>query len=468
VRSSSLLACLVVAACQVASKSSAGETRSKAEFTTGEVRLPERSKAPPPTIPPAAYAVDPSELAAFPASASDWPSSPKGSAALLANDARPGTQLLSVTGSVAKKLAPGSLIAGRSYRLTFDAQLLGTGEAKVGIKFREAKNATIRTFAEAITAGPMKHYELEFTAPTYASAAELAVDGRGTSLQLSALSLRMRSALPRTEVVSSWAGSYVPEGYGLVFNDEFNGRELDRQRWFTRFIYGSESLERLNKENQKYADDGNHRVENGVLYLTARRLKLSQPSGVNYESGMIRSDFTARYGFFEARVKMPGGLGVWPAFWLNSDVSESGHLSWPPEIDIFEFVNNGKDDRVDMIHSSTTATPGMKTEFPYVNKNFKTSIRDYVAPFRFNEGFHTIAAEWTPNDVTLYVDGLKVVTSTFQWKYADGGLAGPAHVLLNLAIGDAWAGRYGIDDSAFPQSLAVDWVRVYQKLSPAN
>ena len=70
--------------------------------------------------------------------------------------------------------------------------------------------------------------------------------------------------------------------------------------------------------------------------------------------------------------------------------------------------------------------------------------------------------------MSIYIDGLKVVTSTFQWKYADGSLAAPAHVLLNLAIGDGWAGRYGIDDSAFPQALAVDWVRVYQKTDPSD
>jgi beta-glucanase (GH16 family) len=138
-------------------------------------------------------------------------------------------------------------------------------------------------------------------------------------------------------------------------------------------------------------------------------------------------------------------------------------LAWPPEIDIFEFVNNGKDDKVNEIHSSTTDTPGRATEFRYVDPHFKTNFRDYVAPFDFNAGWHTIGAEWTPTEVSIYVDGLKVVTTSFQWEYADGTLAAPAHVLLNLAIGDKWAGRYGIDDSAFPQALAVDWVRVYQK-----
>jgi beta-glucanase (GH16 family) len=99
----------------------------------------------------------------------------------------------------------------------------------------------------------------------------------------------------------------------------------------------------------------------------------------------------------------------------------------------------------------------------YAHEDFRTTIKDYFAPFSFDDGWHTIGAQWTPSDVTVFVDGLKVVTTAFQWNYADGTLAGPAHVLLNLAIGDAWAGRHGIDDSAFPQALGVDWVRVYQK-----
>jgi beta-glucanase (GH16 family) len=273
----------------------------------------------------------------------------------------------------------------------------------------------------------------------------------------------MRGALPRTEPVKSWAGSFVPSGYALVFNDEFEGNRLDTSKWFTRYIYGSETLDRLNDENQRYTDNETHRVAGGVLQLVAKRSKLSKPSGINYESGMIRSDFTVRYGFFEARVKMPGGLGVWPAFWINSDVSETGKLSHPPEVDFFEFVNNGKDDKRTDLHSAATKDPAAATQFSYEHPSFWRSVQKYRAPFDFSQGFHTVGAEWTPDELTVYVDGLKIYSRNFRWVYNDGSLAGPAHVLLNLAIGGQWAGRYGIDDSAFPQAFAIDWVRVYQK-----
>ncbi len=428
-----VLACPLLAACQVAS------AEDKPKSANQGLRVPERSKESGPIVlAPAGYAADDREL--------------------LSTEPLPAR----LTASAARKLAPTALIADHSYRLTFTAGLKG-GTGTVSVVFKNGKNEPFRSYQQNIAVGAPRTYLLEFTAPAYTAAPELSVVVSDSELSLEGLSLRLRPPIPRTMPVVSWANSFVPKGYGLVFNDEFNGPELDRKKWFTRYIYSGGTLDRLNQENERYADNGNHRLAGGILYLTANKLKLGQASGVNYESGMIRSDFTARYGYFEARVKMPGGLGVWPAFWLNSDVSAQGALGWPPEIDIFEFVNNGKDDKRDMLHSSTTDTPGAPTEFRYSDPKFNTKLREYFAPFDFSAAFHTIGAEWTPSEVSVYVDGLKVMTSTFQWKYADGSLAAPAHVLLNLAIGDGWAGRYGIDDSAFPQALAVDWVRVYQK-----
>jgi O-antigen/teichoic acid export membrane protein/beta-glucanase (GH16 family) len=409
-------------------------------------RLEARTKSPPPVLPPASYAVDPKELLPAP---------------LL------GSKELRLNADTTYRLEPTTFEAGHSYRLGVTAQVLGGKPVRIAIKFREPKHqGTFRTYAQSMEAGQgqARAYSLEFTAPAYTALAELVVEAKGSQVLLQAPSLKERAPLALTEPVTSWAASYVPPGYGLVFNDEFSGTALNGKKWFTRYIYSSETLDRLNDENQRYADNGNHRVAGGVLSLVATRAKLSKPSGLNYESGMIRSDFTLRYGFFESRVKMPSGIGTWAAFWINSDVSESGRLGHPPEIDFFEFVNNGKDDKVDKIHCAATRTPdGFEAKFLYKHERFIEAHQDFRAPFDFDDAFHTIGAEWTPNDFTIYVDGLKVVTRTVQWKYKDGELAGPAHVLLNLAIGGQWAGRYGIDDAAFPQALAIDWVRVYQK-----
>ena len=427
------LALALVVACQIAKP------------RAPEVKLPP-VKSPLPVLPPAPYEVDGAQLA--PAELRGEPGEP-------------------VVGLKTFELPKGALAAAKSYRLQFRGRAADGRDAVVAVKFREPdKKASFRTYRVAVSGATVRDYALEFTAPAYTDRAELVVDARSAPASLQDVSLQMRGALPRTEPVKSWAGSFVPGGYGLVFNDEFDGARLDAGKWYTRYIYGSETLDRLNDENQRYTDGDAHRVAGGVMYLVARRSKLSKPSGINYESGMIRSDFTLRYGFLEARVKMPGGLGVWPAFWINSDVSETGKLSHPPEADFFEFVNNGKDDRTTEIHSAATKDPAAATRFSYEHPSFWRSVQKYRAPFDFSQGFHTIGAEWTPDELTVYVDGLKIYSRNFRWVYNDGNLAGPAHVLLNLAIGGQWAGRYGIDDRAFPQSLAIDWVRVYQKLPP--
>jgi beta-glucanase (GH16 family) len=306
-------------------------------------------------------------------------------------------------------------------------------------------------------------YKLNFTAPAYTDMAEVVLQTYSSTMHIDSLSLKMREPIDPTEPVESWSHSYTPTGYALVFNDEFSKPTLNRSKWFTRYIFGSEMTDRLNDEKQRYADNNNHEIVDGVLRLVARKKPVSDPAGINYESGMLRSDWTMRYGFLEARVKMPSGLGVWSAFWLNSDVAESGRMNWPPEIDMFEYVFNGKDDKANKIHIAANTPKGTKPLWLYTDPNFKQSVQDWVAPYNFDQGWHTVGVEWKPYSLSFYVDGVKVMSRQHTWTYDDGVVAGPAHILLNLAIGGSWAGRYGIDDTAFPQALEIDWVRAYQK-----
>jgi beta-glucanase (GH16 family) len=262
------------------------------------------------------------------------------------------------------------------------------------------------------------------------------------------------------------SSAYVPTGYALKFCDEFNGTALDRTKWKTRYIYSNETTDRLNDEKQRYRDNNNHVVSNGTLKLTAYKVTSNDPSGINYESGMIRSTYLQRYGYFEARVKLPDGLGVWPAFWLNSDYGPNGELLWPPEIDIFEYVVNGAEDTVDMVHTGVIVGNEALRDgrFLYADSNFHTDWTYYRNPGgSLANQWHTFGLEWDAGTATTYLDGKKLVTRGYRWKYDDGRDAAPAHVLLNLAIGGQWAGRHGIDDSRFPQALDIDYVRVYQK-----
>jgi beta-glucanase (GH16 family) len=411
------------------------------------------------------YTVDASELLTntdFSAGMSGWTVN---NTSLVTNPVRTGNAM-SVGYDALYNLPATKLEAGKSYTLRVSAKNLNaTGWIEIALIFRNGNGAEkYRVYKTEIRGTTLQDYVVEFTAPPYVGKAQISLaTGNGARGLINTVSLKMRSALPQTEAIASTANSYVPTGYSLAFNDEFNGTELNRKKWFTRYIYGSGTSDHLNDEKQLYRDNDNHVVAGGVLNLIARYKPWGSPWGVDYESGMIRSDWTARYGYFEARVKMPGGLGVWPAFWLNSDVSSSGRLGWPPEIDIFEFVNNGVEDKVNMIHGGVVTNSSMSpSQLLYADPAYNSQWGAYYAPFNFNEGWHTIGAEWTDDRVTMFIDGKKIFTRSYKWEYEAGVPAGPAHVLLNLAVGGSWAGRHGIDPS-FPQTFQIDWVRAYKK-----
>jgi beta-glucanase (GH16 family) len=266
---------------------------------------------------------------------------------------------------------------------------------------------------------------------------------------------RPTSPPPTTSPPSS---STVPAGYDLVFGDEFNGPELDTSKWWTRYVYENGNLDRLNDEVQVYREDRNHVMTGSSVKLMAYRKP--KGNGIDFESGMLRSKTTVRNGYFETRVKMPKGIGAWPAFWLNAE-----DASWPPEIDIFEFVNNGKDDTANMIHFNTI-DQGAQNGGGWTGTDpaFNQQYFYWKAPYDFTSDFHTIGALWTDSGVTFYVDGKARATKGYKWVHNDGRDAGNAHILLNFALGGQWAGRYGVAQS-FPDGFEIDYVRAYQ---PAN
>jgi beta-glucanase (GH16 family) len=414
-----------------------------------------------------AYTVLPAELVRNGLFADGLTSWTVGDAVLVASQLRTGGKALNVGWQAVQTFGSVDVAPRKSYTLVVKARNeKTTGSTQIAVRFhRPSGYEAFRTYKMTVASNAYQDYSMDFTAPEYAAMADVTITANGTRTIIDSVSLKMRSAVVQTESIASTVGSYVPAGYVLAFNDEFNGTALNRDKWATRFIYGMETTDRLNDERQRYRDNNNQSVANGVLSLTARKVSSTDPAGINYESGMIRSLWTSRYGYYEARVKMPGGLGVWPAFWLNSDVSAEGRLAWPPEIDIFEFVNNGVEDKLNMLHSNVKTNTGVTSTLTYADPAFNPTWTYYQAPYNFNDGWHTVGAEWDATSVTMYVDGKKMYTRSYTWTYADNTLAGPAHILLNLAIGGAWAGRHGIDDSAFPQSLQIDWVRAYQKAS---
>ena len=255
----------------------------------------------------------------------------------------------------------------------------------------------------------------------------------------------------------------VPAGYVKVFGDEFNEPRLDTRKWWTRYIYDGGKLDFLNDEQQRYREANNHVMTGHSLMLTARK---TDSGDAEYSSGMIRSKATFQFGYFEAKMKIPGGVGVRPAFWLNSARRVSdGRIAWPPEIDIAEVANNGVEDTTRMLHVGLISNGKQAGDVLYVDPHFRGDQSYWLAPESLADDFHIFSALWEPDDtVSVFVDGRLIEKAVYKWVYDDGSPAGYAHVILDLAIGgQKWAGRYGVDATAFPQGLEVDYLRVYQK-----
>jgi beta-glucanase (GH16 family) len=244
-------------------------------------------------------------------------------------------------------------------------------------------------------------------------------------------------------------------GWELVFSDEFNGDKLDRTKWATRYIYNNETMDHFNDEKERYRD--NHVLSDGVLSLVAKKA----PGTDLFESAMIRSHRTFYYGYYEARVFLPNAKGVWPAFWLEADYDIDGKTWHPPEIDIFEYVINGVEDKANSLHSNVVG-PFSEKQYTYVDRNFLLKFQNMYGSEDLNLGWHIAGFVWAPDRISMFWDGKLIYTRMYQWLRKDGQLGPPAHVDLNFAVGGAWAGRHGIDEAGYPQSFKIDYVRVCQ------
>ena len=251
-------------------------------------------------------------------------------------------------------------------------------------------------------------------------------------------------------------------GWKLVWSDEFNGpngSSVDRTKWVVET--GGDGWG--NQELEYYTDRSeNVSVHDGDLLIRALAEKYTGPDGVqrNYTSARLKTfgKFSQTYGRFEARIKIPYGQGMWPAFWmLGDDIDKAG---WPAcgEIDIME--NIGKEPAI--IHGSIHGpgyVGGTGIEAPYT----------LSAKQRFADDFHIFAIEWDPESISFYVDKDLYVRRTRAdrkpgWKWV---FDNPFFLILNLAVGGDWPGNPD-SNTVFPQSMLVDYVRVYQRSEPAR
>lgn len=251
----------------------------------------------------------------------------------------------------------------------------------------------------------------------------------------------------------------VPAGYELVFSDEFNGPAIDESKWLHRYIYNHGKLDHLNSELGRRKDSATTTAGN-ALTITAT------PAGDGtWQTGLCRSKWTFRYGFIETAAKFPANRGAWPSFWLNSGVEypekKFSRLGWPPEIDIFELVNNGREGP-----ESITSFVHGKQAVGETTHSILDKWGNYRPGYSFADGrWHVVSCLWTPTESSTWVDGVKIVSRKYQWLYDDGTAAVPAHVLMDLAIGGNWPGEPTTDE---PIVMKFDYVRIYQPADSAD
>lgn len=231
----------------------------------------------------------------------------------------------------------------------------------------------------------------------------------------------------------------------LVWSDEFSDDGLDESVW-TRLELDAYTF---NNEQQTYTDStDNADVYDGQLVITAR-----QEADGAITSARLVTDGTAQwtYGRIEAMLKVPAGVGTWPAFWMLP--SESVYGGWPSsgEIDIMEHVGCQLDYIFATVHTGA------------YNHTLGTQLGGETSRDA-SSAFHLYSVDWTPEAQRFYVDGELIFT------FDNDGTGNPDtwpfdqtfHILLNLAFGGDWGGWCGVDTSALPQEYRIDWVRVYQ------
>lgn len=237
----------------------------------------------------------------------------------------------------------------------------------------------------------------------------------------------------------------------LVFAEEFDvDGAPDPNVW--AFDLGTGQNGWGNNELQFYTDrPDNIVVQNGYLIITARK---EQFQGSGYTSARIKTQnlFSQKYGRFEARIKLPFGRGMWPAFWmLGSNIEQVG---WPQcgEIDIMEYLGNRPTEVFGTLHG-----PGFA--------GAESIGKKYTLPTgRFDTDFHVFGIEWTENHVNWYVDNVLYSQLTRKDIEDEGGqwvFDNDFFMLLNLAVGGNLPGNPN-EDTLFPQRMIVDYVRVYQ------
>jgi beta-glucanase (GH16 family) len=239
-------------------------------------------------------------------------------------------------------------------------------------------------------------------------------------------------------------------GLKLVFNDNFNGSRLNTSHWSTCYWWAAGGCTIATNHELEWYLPGQVQLNHGTMRLVAARRSVRGSDGRTYPfvSGMISSGptpgsrtptFAFRYGWAEARMRIPAGPGLWPAFWLlpanESDL---------PEIDVMEIDGSAPDDVMMHLHDWGRGGSGA------------VQAHDWTQP-SLTRGWHTFAIDWTPGHLAWLVDGV------VRW-HVDGSVvpSQPMYLIADLAVGGGDTVSRPTASTPFPSALQLDWVRVWQ------
>ena len=240
----------------------------------------------------------------------------------------------------------------------------------------------------------------------------------------------------------------------LVWSDEFDAERLDPATWF--FETGDGSQYGIpgwgNNEAQWYQPD-NAELKDGLLVITARE---ARAGGKQYTSARINTKdrVAVRYGRIESRIRLPGGQGLWPAFWLLPQDNTYGTWAASGEIDIVEGVNLG---------AAGGNTIYGTLYFGGESPDIESSSVQYQVPTDTTAEFHVYAVEWDETEMRWYVDDMLYAVQN-AWSTASADFPAPFdqsfYILLNVAVGGNFPGPPDAT-TVFPVTMEVDYVRVY-------
>lgn len=232
----------------------------------------------------------------------------------------------------------------------------------------------------------------------------------------------------------------------LVFEENFEGESLNLSKW--EYDLGNGINGWGNKELEYYRkSQDNIYIKNNQLHISA---KVQKFGGQQYTSAKIttKNTFQFTYGYIEARIKLPIGNGIWPAFWmLGANIDDN---IWPKcgEIDIVEAINTEK-----KIYNTLHWYDNNKGKHESNSKNSILENRD---------DFHIYGLKWTKDEITMYLDGNETFSINLN-KINTNAFTKPFYLLLNVAVGGEWPG-FNIDESVFPLEMVIDYIKIYQEV----